>query len=94
MDRELFCKTFVFGLNTNRIQMNLFQRENRKEKGEKTKKLEKGLREPFQPRPRRCPRPSNPLPEPLPFPSLSDAWAPHVSTTSSSSPEHASFTGA
>jgi hypothetical protein len=39
MDREhFFCKTSESGLKSIGIQMLLFQKENKKEKGEKTKK--------------------------------------------------------
>jgi hypothetical protein len=57
MDREHFCKTFVFYLNSNGIQMHLFQKEIEKKK-ERKQKIEKGPREPLQPGPGRGPRPS------------------------------------
>jgi hypothetical protein len=95
MDREHFCKTFVFYLNSNGIQMHLFQKKIEKKKKRK-QKIEKGPRESFQPRPGRGPRPSNSPSQTvtLILSSLSSAWAPPAGATSSSSLEQASITGA
>jgi hypothetical protein len=66
MDREQFCKTSDFGLNSIGIQMPLFQKEHRKEKGEKTIFLEKGPRAPIRPSSRSRPGLGYPTPEPVP----------------------------
>jgi hypothetical protein len=49
MDREHFYETHVSGLNSFGIQMLLFQKENRKEKGKTKEKIEKGPGHHFSP---------------------------------------------
>jgi hypothetical protein len=86
MDREDFCKTSEFDLNSNGIQMLCFKKKTEMKKETKQTKIEKGSWEPFQPRPGRGPRPRNPSPNRYLFPffSLSVARAPPIDTTPSS----------